>query len=54
MQQVGQGGTTEFAGFTFDGSIFNTEDLGQFWLWNMEPYLDDSSAGWQSGDDRIQ
>ena len=52
MQQMGQGGTrTEFAGFTFDGSMFNTDDLGQFWLWNMEPFMDDSSVSWQSGDD---
>ena len=55
MQQVGQGSTrTEYAGFTFNGSNFSTGDLGQFWLWNMEPYVDDSGASWQSGEDHNQ
>ena len=56
MQQgMGQWGSKpESTGFTFDGSNFNTEDLGQFWLWNMDPYVDDSVASWQSGDEHIQ
>ena len=54
-QQLVEGATrAEHSGFIFDGSNFNTEDLGQFWLWNMDPYVDDSVASWQSGDDFTQ
>ena len=53
MQPTSQGDTRpDYAGFTFDGSNFNTEDLGQFWLWNMDPHMDDSVASWQSGDEQ--
>jgi hypothetical protein len=48
VQQTDMG--PEQAGFTFDGSIFNSEDLGQFWLWKMDPHIEDC-ASWQSGDD---
>ena len=55
MQQMEPGvARTDFAGFTFDGSNFNTEDLGQFWLWNMDPYVDDSNASWHSGEEYAQ
>jgi hypothetical protein len=40
----------EHSGFLFDGSNFNAEDLGQFWLWNMDPHIEDVTS-WHSGDD---
>ena len=53
MQPVAHGDTrADYTGFTFDGSNFNTEDLGQFWLWNMDPHMDDSVASWHSGDEQ--
>ena len=43
----------EHSGFLFDGSNFNAEDLGQFWLWNMDPHIDDVTS-WHSSDDYSQ
>jgi hypothetical protein len=43
----------EHSGFLSDGSNFNAEDLGQFWLWNMDPHIDDVTS-WHSGDDYSQ
>jgi hypothetical protein len=37
------------SGFSFDGFNFNAEDLGQFWLWNMDPTTDDATS-WHSHD----
>ena len=47
MSQMQQAQTrNEYPGFIFDGSNLNTEDLGQFWLWNMEPYTEEGFTGW--------
>jgi len=27
------------------------DPTSQFWLWNMDPYVDDSGTSWPSGDD---
>jgi hypothetical protein len=40
----------ENAGFTFDGSNFNTQDLGQFWLWDIDPHMEDGASSY-SGED---
>ncbi|KAJ9603127.1 hypothetical protein H2200_012422 [Cladophialophora chaetospira] len=40
----------EQSGLLFDGANFHAEDLGQLWLWNLDPYRDDFSS-WQLDDD---
>lgn len=51
IHQVQPAGTVpENESFTFDGSNFNTEDLGQYWLWSMDPHIGDRGR-WQSGDE---
>jgi hypothetical protein len=40
----------ENTGFTFDGSNFNTQDLGQFWLWDIDPHMEDGASSY-SGED---
>lgn len=40
----------EQPGLLFDGANIQAEDLGQFWLWNMDPYRDDFSS-WHSDND---
>jgi hypothetical protein len=44
MQELPSGGNRpEQPGLLFDGANIQAEDLGQFWLWNLDPYRDDFS-----------
>jgi hypothetical protein len=49
--QAQQAGTMpDQAAFAFGGSNLYTEDLGQFWLWSMDPHIEDGES-WQCGDE---